>query len=101
MVDDHGDARTVRDPEFRASHVALGGDRWQRTGIFRAWTAGDEQVVRTFEGRAVARAGDWIVEGSAGERWPVADEQFRRGYEVSELGPQAAARGPAARRRRA
>jgi hypothetical protein len=93
VVDDHGDARTVRDPEFRASHIALGGDRWQRTGVFRAWMAGDEQVVRTFEGRAVARAGDWIVEGSAGERWPVADEQFRRGYEVSEPGaaPTAAA----------
>jgi hypothetical protein len=83
VLDDHGDERTVRDPEFRASHTALGGDRWQRTGIFRAWPVSDEQVVRTFEGPAVARTGDWIVEGPGGERWPVADEQFRRGYEVS------------------
>jgi hypothetical protein len=91
VLDDHGDARTVRDPEFRASHAALGGDRWQRTGVFRAWPAGDEQAVRTFEGPAVARAGDWIVEGPGGERWPVADEQFRRGYEV--IGPRAGGPG--------
>ena len=32
------------------------------------------------EGKAVARAGDWVVEGRGGERWPMTDEQFRRTY---------------------
>jgi hypothetical protein len=80
VTDDHGDERTVRDLEFRASHVLLGGDRWQRTGTFRAWPASEELVIRTVEGAASTRAGDWVVEGPGGERWPVADEQFRRSY---------------------
>ena len=32
------------------------------------------------EGRAVARLGDWVVEGLTGQRWPVTDDQFRRSY---------------------
>jgi hypothetical protein len=32
------------------------------------------------EGKAVAQAGDWVVEGHGGERWPVTDEQFLRTY---------------------
>jgi hypothetical protein len=82
VLDDHGDERTVRDLEFRASHELLGGHRWRRTGTFRAWPASDELVVRTVEGPAVARRGDWIVEGPGKERWPVTDEHFRRGYQA-------------------
>jgi hypothetical protein len=80
--DEHGDERTIRDAEFRVSHEPLGGDRWRRTGRFRAWPVTDQVIVRTVEGLAVARPGDWIVEGSRGERWPVADEQFQRSYET-------------------
>jgi hypothetical protein len=32
------------------------------------------------EGRAVAKPGDWVVEGCRGDRWPVSDAQFRRSY---------------------
>jgi hypothetical protein len=85
VVDDHGDERTVRDLEFQVSHALLEGDRWQRVGTFRAWPVADEAVViRTIEGSATAWPGDWIVEGPGGERWPVADEQFRRSYEAIE-----------------
>ena len=80
VIDEHNDARTVRDLEFRASHEPLGGDRWRRTGTYRAWQVTNETVVRTIEGRSVARPGDWIVEGPGGVRWPVPDEQFRRSY---------------------
>jgi hypothetical protein len=80
VLDDSGDERTVRDPEFRASHQPLGGERWLRTGTFTAWQVNEAQTLRTIEGRAVARAGDWVVEGHGGERWPVTDEQFRRTY---------------------
>jgi hypothetical protein len=82
--DEHGDERTVRDAEFQVSHEPLGGDRWRRTGRFRAWRVTGQVTVRTVEGPAVARDGDWIVEGSRGERWPVADEQFQRSYEPGE-----------------
>jgi hypothetical protein len=39
------------------------------------------------EGQAVARAGDWVVEGRGGERWPVTDEQFQRTYRPSNGHP--------------
>jgi hypothetical protein len=35
------------------------------------------------EGKAIARPGDWVVEGFRGERWPVADDQFRRTYRTA------------------
>ena len=80
VFDDRGDERTIRDEAFRASHEPLGGERWRRTGTYRAWQVSDERVLRTLEGRAIARPGDWVVEGRGGERWPVSDAQFRRTY---------------------
>ena len=80
VVDDGGDERTVRDLAFRDSHAPLGGELWRRTGTFLAWQVSETLVLRTMEGRAVARPGDWVVEGSRGERWPVTDSQFRRTY---------------------
>jgi hypothetical protein len=72
----------VRDAEFRASHEPLGGVRWRRIGIYHAWQVREDLVLRTMEGRASARPGDWVVEGHRGERWPVTDEQFRRTYQI-------------------
>jgi len=80
VVDDSGDERTVRDPAFRNSHQLLGGDVWRRTGSYRAWQVTEPLTLRTMEGRAVARPGDWVVEGCRGERWPVSNAQFRRSY---------------------
>jgi hypothetical protein len=82
VLDDDGDERTVRDAAFRASHEPLDGERWRRTGTCRAWRVDEERVLRTLEGTAVARPGDWVVEGRAGERWPVTDAQFRRTYQA-------------------
>jgi hypothetical protein len=80
VIDEGGDDRTVRDEEFRASHTHLGGDRWSRTGVFRAWQVSERTVVRTLEGKSTADSGDWIVEGPSGVRWPVAGRQFQRSY---------------------
>ncbi len=80
VTDDAGDERTVHDMAFRDSHEPLGGEFWRRTGTFRAWQVTEALVLRTMEGRAVAEPGDWVVEGSRGERWPVTDSQFRRTY---------------------
>jgi hypothetical protein len=80
VVDDSGDVRTVRDEQFRASHARIDGERWRRVGAYRAWQVSEPLVLRTMEGTAVARTGDWVVEGHGGERWPVTDEQFRRTY---------------------
>jgi hypothetical protein len=80
VVDHQGDERTVRDGEFHASHAHLGGNRWRRVGAVRAWRVDEATAVRTIEGTTVARPGDWIVQGCGGERWPIGDDQFRRGY---------------------
>jgi cellulose biosynthesis protein BcsQ len=80
VVDEAGDERAVRELEFQATHEPLGGGRWRRTGIVRAWQVSDAVVVRTLEGRAEAHPGDWIVQGPGSVRWPVRNEQFERGY---------------------
>lgn len=82
VLDDSGDERTVRDVEFRDSHEPLGGERWRRTGTFRAWQVSENLVLRTMEGRAIAQPGDWVVEGRRGERWPITDARFRRTYRM-------------------
>jgi Trk K+ transport system NAD-binding subunit len=92
VIDEFGDSRTVRDLEFQATHEQLDGDRWRRTGTVRAWQVNDAVWVRTMEGRAEAQAGDWIVQGPRRVRWPVADEQFTRGYRaIPDGAPEPAA----------
>jgi hypothetical protein len=81
VIDEANEERTVRDLDFRTSHEPLGGDRWRRTGVYSAWRVSERLVLRTMEGRAVAQAGDWVVEGHRGQRWPVTDDQFRRTYQ--------------------
>jgi hypothetical protein len=47
---------------------------------FAPWQVSQAVRVRTLEGDAEARPGDWIVQGPSGVRWPVKDEQFTRSY---------------------
>jgi hypothetical protein len=84
VIDGAGTGRTVTDSEFRSSHVPLADGRWRRVGVFRAWQVTDTVVLRTKEGTATARPGDWVVEGPGGERWPVSDGQFRRSYRLRQ-----------------
>jgi len=90
VLDDGGDERTVRDLQFRSSHEPVDGEVWRRIGTYRAWQVREDFILRTMEGKAIARSGDWVVEGFRGERWPVADDQFRRTYRTApgRAGPQ-------------
>jgi hypothetical protein len=83
VTDDAGNTRTVTDQDFQASHEPAGDGRWRRVGTYSAWRVSEAVVVRTKEGRATARSGDWIVEAPTGERWPVRDEQFCWSYRPS------------------
>jgi hypothetical protein len=78
--DEEGAERTVADTQFRASHERVDGHRWARTGEVRAWRVSETTTVVTLEGPATAAAGDWIVEGPGGERWPVPASQFERSH---------------------
>jgi hypothetical protein len=80
VIDDAGNLRTVSDPEFQSSHEPAGDGRWRRVGSYLAWQVTEAVVVRTKEGKATARPGDWVVEAPTGERWPVRDNQFRWSY---------------------
>ena len=80
VIDDAGNVRTVTDPDFQSSHEPLGDGRWRRVGRYLAWQVGEAVVIRTKEGRATARPGDWVVEAPTGERWPVRDDQFQWSY---------------------
>jgi hypothetical protein len=83
VVDDAGNLRTITDPDFQSSHEPGGNGRWRRVGSYLAWQVSEAVVVRTWEGRATAGPGDWVVEAPTGERWPVRDEQFRWSYRPS------------------
>jgi hypothetical protein len=85
VVDGVGNVRMVSDPDFQASHEPVGVGRWRRVGEYQAWRVGETVVVRTKEGNATARPGDWIVEAPTGERWPVQDEQFSASYRPSPI----------------
>ncbi len=87
VVDDAGNLRTVTDPDFQASHEPADDGRWRRVGSYLAWQVSETVVVRTKEGKATARPGDWVVEAPTGERWPVRDEQFRWSYRPSRGAP--------------
>ncbi len=88
VVDDAGNERTVADPEFKLSHEELGNGRWRRTGVFRAWRVTEKLKIWTKEGEATAYPGDWIVEGPAGERWPLPNWQFEWNYRRIPDGPR-------------
>jgi hypothetical protein len=90
VTDEAGNVRTVTDPDFQSSHEPLGGGRWRRVGSYRAWQVGEAVVVRTKEGRATARPGDWVVEAPTGERWPVRDDQFQWSYRRASPDKQSA-----------
>jgi hypothetical protein len=87
VIDEAGNLRTVTDPDFQSSHEPTGDGRWRRVGSFLAWQASEAVVIRTKEGNATARPGDWVVEAPTGERWPVRDEQFRWSYRPSGGAP--------------
>lgn len=81
IVDELENLRTATDTDFRSSHEQVSDGQWRRVGTFLAWQVKEAVVVRTKEGKATARAYDWIVEAPSGERWPVENGQFEWSYQ--------------------
>lgn len=81
VTDDAGRERSVAADIFEATHKQIGPGRYERTGVFLARQAVTAETVVTAEGDALARQGDWIVQGQFGERWPVPADQFLATYE--------------------
>jgi len=78
--DDHS---VVKPDIFERTYEPLGGGLYRkRTDVtLRYFTLKHPAVIRTLEGDQQARAGDWIVEGVAGELWPVPPDKAREKYE--------------------
>jgi hypothetical protein len=81
VQDGAGNAWSVNDDIFRATHEYVDGNRWRRTGFVTARPARAGETIETLEGPATAADGDWIVTGGNGELWPIPDVQFRQRYE--------------------
>jgi hypothetical protein len=61
----------------------LGGGLYRKRTdvILRYFTLKRRVVVQTLEGPQAARPGDWIMQGVAGELWPISPEKAREKYE--------------------
>ena len=81
VTDQSGRLRSVAAAVFPATHEKIGPNQYRRTGVVRARPAVTGELIDTREGQSVAPAGSWIVEGTAGECWPVPREQFEETYE--------------------
>jgi hypothetical protein len=81
VIDNAGQERSVAADVFESTYEQTGRHRYRRVGIVLAKRASCRQIIPTLEGDAVAEEGDWIIQGQAGERWPVTDEHFENTYE--------------------
>ncbi|WP_156431426.1 hypothetical protein [Mycobacterium sp. GA-1199] len=72
---------SVRNDVFRSSYRRRRKDHWEATGIVLARPARKGETIDTLEGPVPAKEGDWIVQGDAGEQWPVAAAKFQSRYE--------------------
>lgn len=81
---ERGPSWSVRDDVFRATYAPAPDGRWARTGTVRARPATPGEVVETLEGPVTAGAGDWLVEGPDGNRWPVATAVFAANYRPTD-----------------
>lgn len=79
--DDHAVVR--RDLFERTYEPAQGGFR-KRTDIdLRYFTLDRPAIVETLEGPQRAEPGDWIMEGTEGELWPVKKQKAERKYKAN------------------
>lgn len=79
----HRDRAVVRRDIFERVYDDLGGGKYaKRPEIsYRYFTLPFAVTVNTAEGPEAAKAGDWIMEGTEGELYPIAPERAREIYE--------------------
>ena len=74
----------VREDIFHRLYRPAGVDRYEKRTdvVLHYFTLPHAVRVRTLEGIQDAAAGDWIMQGPAGELWPVKPEKALRKYEA-------------------
>ncbi|HRP11124.1 MAG TPA: hypothetical protein PLK37_08830 [Terricaulis sp.] len=80
---DHGGQAVVRGDIFERSYEPLGDGRFRKRTdvIFHAFELDRPAIVHTLEGPQSAEPGDWVVEGVAGELWPVPRAEAVKKYD--------------------
>jgi hypothetical protein len=78
---DEGGSRSVDSGIFEKTHAPLGGNRWRRVGEIHGRRARPGEVVHSLEGDQVARPGQWLLRGVAGEEWLVSSEHLESAYD--------------------
>lgn len=78
-----GDHAVVRSDIFERTYEPLGGGLYRRRGDLRLryFTLDRLALIKTLEGVQEAQPGDWIMQGVAGELWPVPRAEAERKYE--------------------
>ncbi len=78
-----GDHSVVRSDIFERTYEALGGGLYRKREDveLRYFTLDRPAIVKTLEGEQEAEAGDWIMQGVAGELWPAPRAEAERKYE--------------------
>jgi len=79
----NGDRAVVQSDIFERTYEPLGGGLYRkRTDIvLRYFTLKHHVLVETMEGAQHAAPGDWIVQGTEGELWPVPRDKAQEKYE--------------------
>lgn len=83
IVNHDGESAVVRRDIFERTYKALGGGIYAKRQdvVLRYFTLPKSVTIETIEGPQRAEAGDWIIQGVAGELWPVAKEKALEKYE--------------------
>lgn len=78
-----GDYAVVRGDIFERTYESLGSGLYRkRTDIvLRCFTLDRPALIRTLEGLKKAERGDWVMQGTKGELWPVEAEKAQEKYE--------------------
>jgi hypothetical protein len=78
-----GERAVVRRDIFDRTYESIGGGLYRKREdvVLRYFTLNRPALIETMEGPQRAEAGDWIIEGVAGELWPVARAKALEKYE--------------------
>lgn len=73
----------VRDDIFQRTYTSIGGGVFEKHTeiVLNYFVLDRDAVVETLEGDQHAKRGDWVVEGVAGELWPVPRAKAREKYD--------------------
>lgn len=83
VSDGGGDQSVVRRDIFERTYEPLGGGLYRKRDdvMLRYFTLDRPALIETLEGPQEAAPGDWIMQGVAGELWPVSRDKALEKYQ--------------------